>query len=478
MQTLKEKTTKGLFWSALNNGTMQVLNLVFGIFLGRLLTPAEYGLVGVLAIFTAIAGCLQESGFTAALTNIDKPTDKDYNSVFWFSTIVGFSCYAILFACAPLIADIYGYPELTDLSRFVFVSLLFSSVGTVPMAYVFKNLLVKQNTVIRVAALFISGVVGITLAFNGFSYWSLAWQQVVYIALTCIGRFFIIPWRPSFHIDFEPVRRMFRFSYKILITSIINAVSQNFLTTIFGLLYPENKVGFFNQANKWNTMGSTFVSGTISQVAQPVFVEVNNDHSRQKAIFRKLIRFTAFLSFPAMFGLALVANEFIVIMITDKWSESVPLMRILCLGGAFVPIFTLYQNLAISHSRSDIYMKCNVGLIVLQMCAICFSSRFGLTTMVVIYTLLNIIWLAVWQAYARRLIGLRFTELLKDICPFMFISLAVMAFTYVVTLPITNIWLLLIAKIAIAVVLYVGIMKFAHAQILEDCLAYFFKHRR
>ena len=137
--------------------------------------------------------------------------------------------------------------------------------------------MVKETALLRITCLIVSGVVGIILALKGYAYWSLAWQQVLYISLTSLWRFFIIPWRPSFHIDFTPVKKMFSFSYKILVTTIVNTISQNILTFIFGRLYSAKVVGNFSQAFKWDTMASTFVSGTVSQVAQPVLVEVNND---------------------------------------------------------------------------------------------------------------------------------------------------------------------------------------------------------
>lgn len=301
-QTLKEKTAKGLFWGALNNGTMQLLNVLIGIFLARILSTADYGLVGMLAVFTAIAAALQESGFTSALANLEKPTDNDYNSVFWFSTIVSWCSYIVLFFAAPFIANFFHHEELINLSRFLFASLLFSAIGTAPTAYLFKNMLVKETTILRISSLIISGIVGIVLALNDYAYWSLAWQQMIYITLTSLGRFFLIPWRPSLKIDFAPVRKMFSFSYKILITSVVNTVSQNLLTFIFGRLYSANAVGNFSQAFKWDTMASTMVSGTISQVAQPILVEVNSERDRQVQVFRKMLRFTAFLAFPAMFG--------------------------------------------------------------------------------------------------------------------------------------------------------------------------------
>lgn len=187
-QTLKEKTAKGLFWGALNSGAMQILNAVIGVFLSRILSTSDYGLVGMLAIFTAVAAALQESGFTSALANLEKATDNDYNAVFWFSTLVSWCSYIVLFLCAPLIADFFHHAELIDLSRFIFATLLFSAIGTAPTAYLFKNLMVKETAILRTLSLLVSGAVGIILALKGYAYWSLAWQQMLYIALTSLGK--------------------------------------------------------------------------------------------------------------------------------------------------------------------------------------------------------------------------------------------------------------------------------------------------
>lgn len=478
METLKEKTAKGLFWGAMNNGTMQLLNIVLGIFLARLLSPADYGLVGMLAVFTAIAGALQESGFTAALANMRKPADNDYNAVFWFSTLVSVTLYAVLFFSAPLIAAFFHQPELVSLSRLVFLTLPISALGTAPTAYLFKNMMVKETTLLRVSSLLVSGVVGIALAFRGHAYWSLAWQQLTYVALTSLGRFFLIPWRPSPAIDLVPIRRMYAFSYKILITTIVNTMSQNILTFIFGRLFPAKTVGNFTQAFKWDTMASSFISGTVAQVAQPVLVEINDDGQRQAHVFRKMLRFTAFFSFPAMFGLAMVSREFILITITEKWADSVPLLQVLCVGGAFLPFYTMYQNLVISRGRSDIYMWCTLALIALQIGVVLLTYAYGIVMMVMAYTVLTVAWLVAWQCVARRLLGLRFVDVLRDLLPFGLIAAAVMAFTYWVTLPITSMPLLLLTRILLAATLYLGTMKALHAQILEECLTFLWKRRK
>ena len=469
---LKEKTAKGLLWGALNSGSTQVLNLIFGIFLGRLITPAEYGIVGVLSIFTLIAGNLQSSGFTQALVNLKAPRNEDYTAVFWFNTLTSFVLYALLFLSAPLIARFFHQPCLVEVSRFVFLSFVISSFGIAHNAYMTKNMMNRELAIIGAIALLCSGGVATFLAFYGFSYWSLAWQQIIYITVLNIGRYYYTPWRPSWHFTFEPVRKMFGFSVKILITNIINTLSNNILTLLFGRLYPIKAVGNYSQAYKWNTMASAFVANAVGQVAQPVLASVKEEQGRSVRVFRKMLRFTAFLSFPAMFGLAIISNEFILLTIGKRWIDAVPLLQMLCIGGAFVPFYTLYQNVAISNGRSDIYMFCNIAQIVLQLVIIGFFYHLGINTMVMVYTLFTIAWLFVWQWTARRIIGLRFWEVIKDVMPTLCIALLVMAITYFVTLSLHHLLLLLICRILIAALLYAAIMKLLHVEMMDELLLF------
>ena len=177
--SLKEKTARGLFWGGISNGVQQLLNLLFGIFLARLLTPADYGMVGMLSIFSLIASTLQESGFTAALANKKDACHRDYNAVFWFSTLMGASLYVILFLCAPLIADFYHTPELTPLARYSFLGFLISSTGVAHYAVIFRSLKVKENAVVMLVALAVSGTVGVLMAWQGMAYWGIATQSIV-----------------------------------------------------------------------------------------------------------------------------------------------------------------------------------------------------------------------------------------------------------------------------------------------------------
>jgi O-antigen/teichoic acid export membrane protein len=222
-------------------------------------------------------------------------------------------------------------------------------------------------------------------------------------------------------------------------------------------------------------MGSSTISNTLGQVAQTVLVSVEDERDREVRIFRKMLRFTAFLSFPALFGLALVSREFILCLLKDEWAGAIPLLQVLCLGGAFMPFYTLYQNLAISNRRSDLYMWCNIAQIVAQLAVVLALYRFGIMVIVCAYSAFTIVWLLAWQAIARQLIGIRFIHVMLDTMPFMLSSIAVMVATYYATAWIDSLPLLLVSRIILAALLYFAIMKAAKVKIMDECLQYFSK---
>ena len=471
-QNLKQKTAQGLFWSFLSSGGMQLLNLIIGIFLARLLSPGEYGIVGMLAIFTLLANNLQESGFGVALVNIKDIEHNDYNAVFWFNVGMSLLLYAILFCCAPLIAAFFHQPCLVSLSRFVFLGFIIASLCISPNAMLVRGLKMKEKAITSLSALIVSGTVAVIMAIKGFSYWSLATQQILYNVVICFGRFYYTRWCPTLKVDFTPVRQMFSFSYKVLITAVLTTINNNVLTVIFGRLFPAQAVGNFTQANKWNTMANQMVTNTMAQVAQPVFTQVTDDKERQRRVFGKMLRFTAFLAFPALFGLALVAPQVILLAIGDKWADSIPLLQILCISGAFIPLYTVYQNLFLSQGKSDTYMWLSIGQIAIMLTAVLACHAMGIRTMVIAFACINILWLLAWQVFAYRLIGYRLFSMLRDLLPFMLIALAVMALTYLVTLHISNMLMLLVSRVLIAAALYFMAMKLLRARILEDCIEF------
>lgn len=427
-ETLKEKTAKGLFWGGLSSTVQQLLGIVFGIILARRLNQSDFGMIAMITIFQLIGNDLQNSGFKVALANLRQPTDRDYNSVFWFNILMGGSLYVLLFFLAPFIADFYHIPSLTSLARYAFLSIVFASFGTAQSAWLFKNLHAKQQAKAGMMAVLISSSVAVVMAYMGFAYWALATQTNLYILLCTLLYWHYSPWRPtvaaaqrskfksptgvqgeksnvqnpsddsialstplnpsqplstepqalsqphhrclSTFIDvLRPALRMFRFSVKLLISQVLTDINNNVLNILLGRFYGRHDTGNYNQAFQWSTKGSNIIQSMVQQVAQPVLVSIDNEHERQLHVLRKMMRFAAFLSFPLLFGLSLVSHEFIVTLLGEKWAQSAHYLRLLAVASAFLPLSTLLANVVITKGRSNIFMYVNLALAICQTAA-------------------------------------------------------------------------------------------------------------
>ena len=459
-----------MLWGGLNSGIQQLVGLAFGIVLGRLLSPSDYGMMAMISIFSLVATALQDSGFRTALTNIEHPKHEDYNSVFWFNIIMASSLYVILFLAAPLIGEYYHTPRVVPLCRYAFLSIVIASFGTAQSAYLFKHLRAKQQAEAGALAVILSSMTGVGMAFAGMAYWSLATQGLVYVGINTLLQWHFSPWRPSIHgITFAPVRRMFRFSCKILATTIMTHVNNNVLNILLGHYFTPRDTGNYNQAYQWNTKCYSLVQSMVAQVAQPVLVSLNGEEGRQKDVFRKMMRFTAFITFPLLFGFGLVAKEFIVTAIGEKWLASAQLIQILCISGATMPLSTLFSNMIISKGRSGTFFWCTFTLGLVQIATMIMIWPMGIRTMVIAYTLLNTSWLLVWLFFVRRLIGYGYWMFFCDVMPFALAAAGVMGVAYVATMPLSNLIALLISRFIIAVVLYYAVMKIARVKILAEC---------
>ena len=477
-ETLKEKTAKGLFWGGLSNVVQQVLNLVFGIFLARMLSQSDYGMVGMLTIFYSLAGVLQEGGFISALNRKKEVSHKDYNAVFWTSVLVSLFSYLLLFFSAPLISSFYGEPELKPLARYVFIGFFITSLGIAPRAYLFRNMMVRENAIISFLCQFLSGVVGLGMAATGFAYWGIATQTIVYVSVVTTLSFYFSKWRPSFKIDFSPIKEIIGFSNKLIITGIFNVISINVFPIILGKLYTPHEVGNYTQANKWKDMGFYVISGMIGGIAQPVFAKTDDDIVRQKMVFRKLLRFTAFVSFPAMFGLALVAEEFIVILLTEKWIESARIMQMLCIAGAFSPISGLFCNFIISRGKSTVYMWGCIVCCIVQFLAVISVANYGMNFMIHLYVFINITFLFLWHYLAKKEIDIKLSEMIKDISPYLILSTILVIAAAMLTVNVSNLYVKFIIKVLFVASLYTFVLWMFGSTIFKESMQFIYSLRK
>ena len=469
---LKEKAARGFLWGGLNNGAVQVLGALFGIFLLRLLSPSDYGKIAMLTVFANLASTLQESGFMAALCNLKDPTHRDYNAVFWFNIMMGGSLYVLLYLCAPLIADFYHDADLLWLSRYMFLGFFITSFGTVQRAWLFRNMMNKQTCIIAIVSLVVSNVVGILMAWLGYAFWGLATQSLLFVSCMVLMNWYYSPWRPSLHIDLRPAWQMFGFSSRLLLTNVVNTLSSNAFSFLLGKFYGAHSAGVYGNARKWDDMCSSSINGMLTGVAQPVMAQVRDNRERSRQVFRKMLRFVSFVSFPCMFGIGLISREFLLIFTGPKWEESAYLLSLLSIYGAVFPLLTLYGQMVISQGKSNINMYSTMALSSLILLGLVLLHSYGLYVMVFYFIGINVAWLFVWQYFAYRLIGLRLWEALSDVLPFLLLSAACMALTWWITRPIESLWLLLLAKVVLAAVFYVTAIWISGARIMRESVDY------
>lgn len=469
---LKEKAARGFLWGGLNNGAVQVLGALFGIFLLRLLSPSDYGKIAMLTVFANLASTLQESGFMAALCNLKDPTHRDYNAVFWFNIMMGGSLYVLLYLCAPLIADFYHDADLLWLSRYMFLGFFITSFGTVQRAWLFRNMMNKQTCIIAIVSLVLSNVVGILMAWLGYAFWGLATQSLLFVSCMVLMNWYYSPWRPSLHIDLRPAWQMFGFSSRLLLTNVVNTLSSNAFSFLLGKFYGAHSAGVYGNARKWDDMCSSSINGMLTGVAQPVMAQVRGNRERSRQVFRKMLRFVSFVSFPCMFGIGLISREFLLIFTGPKWEESAYLLSLLSIYGAVFPLLTLYGQMVISQGKSNINMYSTMALSSLILLGLVLLHSYGLYVMVFYFIGINVAWLFVWQYFAYRLIGLRLWEALSDVLPFLLLSAACMALTWWITRPIESLWLLLVAKVVLAAVFYVTAIWISGARIMRESVDY------
>ena len=473
--TLKEKTAKGLFWGGISNFVQQVIGMAFGIAIARILSPDDYGLVAMLAIFTAVANTIMDSGFTTALVNRKTIEHKDYNAVFWFNVFVAVGIYVILFFAAPWIARFYNQPVLISLSRVLFLTFIISATGVAHNALLLKKIMAKQRGIIDMAAVFGSGAIGLILALNGFAFWGLVIQQLSQVLIAVLLRWYFSPWRPTFKFDWAPLRDMFGFSVKVFLGAIVGVISANLFSVILGRYYRETETGYYSQGRKWATLGISVLSGMFVGVVQSVLVEASDSRERLINVSRRLLRFGSLVTFPLMLGLAFVAKEFILLTIGAKWTGSIVYLQLFCLWGcfSFLEIIYVYLLLSIEKPTENLYI--DIAMCTSQLVGIIIVAQFGTLVMISTYILIRILSIFARHYFAYKSIKIQLSTVIKDIFPYAATAIFSILVTWFITKGTENIYLSFGIKIGLVALLYTGILWIANSAILKESASFIFK---
>ena len=454
-RNLKTKTAAGLFWGGMNNGLQQLIGAVVGLVLLSRLSPGDYGIVGMLAIFTAIAVTMQEGGFKAALINRGEFRAADHNSVFWFTTAVSALLYIILFFLSGPIARFYNQPELVKVARVLFTSFFFVSISIASDAVLLRKLLIKQRAAMDITGTIVAGIVAIVMAVKGFGYWALVAHSVSQSLVTSLLKLIFTPWKPSFKIDFKPVWEMIPFGLKLVAAQFVMQIQTNIFSVVLGRAYTKTEVGYYSQGSKWAGMASQVFGGMVTSVAQPVMAVARDDGQRRKAIFRKLTRFVAFAASPALLGLGLIAPEFID-LINPEFAPSVPILRLYCVYFLATLMQTIFAQAAMATGHSGRYLAFTLINAAVQIACALITYRFGLVTMAATVTVANYIAVLVWFLLLKNIIGINFIELVKDTVPFFAIALLLVVAAHFALAGIQSDWLRLPVKIVFVAGIYLA----------------------
>jgi O-antigen/teichoic acid export membrane protein len=336
--------------------------------------------------------------------------------------------------------------------------------------------MVKKRAKIDIISITISGILGVYLAINGYRYWALAWQTVCFASLGTILRWYFSPWKPTLSFTIKPIKEMFNFSSKLLFSQVIGYIQYYIFSILLGRYYAKTtEVGYYSQGMKWSTMGSQIIAGMVGSVAQPIFFRVKNDKERQVLMFRKLIRFISFASFPLMFGIAFISEEFI-ILINDAWLPCVPILQLYAVWGGFSNINVLYAQYAISQGRSTFYFWHTISYAIIQTVAIFLALPFGIYWVAFVAVSVLFLFLLIWHIYISRFTSLRFMEVMKDILPYFGLTCIIFGIVYMITKNIHQTSLLFISKITISAFLYLIFMKISNSTIFKESLNFLRKN--
>jgi O-antigen/teichoic acid export membrane protein len=338
-------------------------------------------------------------------------------------------------------------------------------------------MMVKERTKIDILSSVISGIVSITMALKGYGYWALAFQIVVYTIIGSSLRWYFSPWKPSFSICVNPIKEMFGFSAKLMASSIITQIHANIFSVLLGKFYLPADVGYFSQGNKWSSMGAQFVTGMVISVAQPIFVQVKDDKERQAVVFRKMIRFSVFISSPLLLGLAFVSRDFITLINTD-WLPCIPVLQLYCIWGVFTPVQILYSQMIITHGHSSVFFFLTIIYAIVQIGAAIVALSYSIYWMAFAICAVAILFLTAWHWFVSKLIPIRLSEIIKDVFPYLCITLLLIGISYLLFNNLENVFLRMFSKIIFVSISYTLIVWKSNTTIFKEAVNFIKKQRK
>ena len=446
-ENLKAKTAKGVGWGFADNILGLGITAAANIILARILSPADFGIIGMTAIFMTLSTSLVDSGFTGALTRKKDAVKADFDTVFYFNLAVSCLLYAVLFFCSPFIARFFKEPILVPVIRILGISLVINAFGIVQKIILVRRIDFRTQAWISLVSSFAAAVAAVVMAFYGFGVWSLVVLQVGKLAVNTILLWSVSKWYPGLCFSRKSFRDMFSFGGRLLITSIISAIWSEMYSFIIGKMYSSSVLGQYSRADKVKNMVTSNVSSVMQKVSYPVLASIQDEGERQINVYRKILKTTVLISFTAVFGVWAVAGPFILTFFGDQWLPAVGYLRIMCFSGLFLPLMMCSANVINADGRSDITLVLEILKTVMGLIPVVFGIIFSVEALLWSMVGVSFILFVVHAAYVSKVIHYSVGRQLADILPTMCVSIVMALIVNAMNMLAIPQWLLLLLQI-------------------------------
>lgn len=414
---IKGKTLSGLLWSFIDQFANLGVSFIAGIILARLLSPTEFGLIGMITVFIAVSESFIDSGFKSALIRKKTCTNIDYSTVFYFNLVVGVFLFFVLFFSSTTIAAFFEIPKLKSIVQVLGIILIIDSVTVIQRTILIKRIEFKLQARISVIASFGSGLLAVVMAFNGLGVWSLVFQRVSRQGISSFFLWYWSDWRPLRVFSMDSFKELFGFGSKLLVSGIIDTLYRNIYLLVIGKFFSAQDLGFYTRADEFKRLPSQQISAIMGRVTYPVLSSMQDDKNRLRSSYQKLIRGTMFITFILMIGMASVSESLIISLIGESWRQTILYLQILSFVGMMYPINALNLNMLQVSGRSDLFLKLEVIKKAFAIPVITIGVFFGIKIM-----LFGMLFNALFSYYLNsywsgRFIDYSFKQQLVDILP-------------------------------------------------------------
>lgn len=456
---IKSKVLSGLFWKVMENGGTQGIQFIVSIILAKLLTPEEYGVVGLITIFITIANVFIQNGFNTALIQKKNADDTDFSSVFYLSLGMAGIMYAILFFAAPLIANFYQEPELVLIIRILAITLFFGAVTSVQNAAVARRMEFRGLFFATLTAVIISGALSITMAYKGMGVWALVGQQLAHFFLLMVVLFITVSWKPKLLFSLTRVKTLFSFGWKLLCSSLIDTVYNNIYGLVIGKAYNNEMLGYYNRGDQFPKLITNNLGIAIQSVMLPAFSANQSDKPKVKSMVRRSIVTSSFVILPMMAGLIAVAKPMVLVLLGEKWLPCVPFLQLMCVAYSFWPIHIANLQAINAMGRSDTFLKLEIIKKAVGVVGLIIGIGFNVYILVILKAVIDFICTFINAWPNKKLLDYSIIEQWKDILPSMGISIIMGICAYSMQFVISNSLICLVIQVVIGAVVYVGLAK-------------------